>query len=24
MHDKHALFAINENRYPIIVVFAFT
>jgi len=24
MHDMRALFATNENRYPIILVFAFT
>jgi len=24
MHDRRALFATNENRYPIILVFAFT
>jgi len=23
MHDMRALFATNENRYPIILVFAF-
>jgi len=24
MHDMRALFATNENRYPIILFFAFT